>query len=201
MRELIPDGELIFHDFDSCSSVAETLLEEGYVLLLSREDSLYVLNYIWTKENYADRNDVVFMDRAEFECRFYEDDEYEEDQEEQIRQRARDNAEREVWYYAKKLMTAPPSTVEKIFCLDMMSEEEKGRFWRMYPSQLTFSEVKQKIDDYEELRNAALGERIMDACLADLDNHNQWKYEQAMREEECETETYATTLNDTLPSV
>lgn len=198
MKDLIPKEELSFHNFDSCMKVAEVLLDEGYVLLLGVEEELYTLNCIWT--GYGDRNDVVFMDRAEFECRFYEDDEYEEDQEEQIKQRARDNAEREVWYYAKKLMVTPPSTVEKIFCLDMMSEEEKNRFWMMYPSQLTFSEVKQKIDDYEELRNAALGERIMDACLADLDNHNQWKYEQAMREEECGTETYATTLNDTLPS-
>ena len=81
-----------------------------------------------------------------------------------------------------------------------MSEEAQDRFWTMYPNQITYDEVKARYQAYNELRNADLGERIMDACLADLDKHNEEKYERIMREEECETTTCATALNDTLPS-
>lgn len=201
MAKLIPEGELTFHDFDSCMKVAEIILEEGYVVLLSREENLYVINYVWSSENYADRNDVVFMGREEFDDKFYEEDEEDEyDREQKIRYDVRSNTEREVWSYAQKLMNTSPSTIEKIFGLDQMSEEAQDRFWTMYPNQITYDEVKARYQAYNELRNADLGERIMDACLADLDKHNEEKYERIMREEECETETYATALNDTLPS-
>ena len=188
MKDLIPKEVLTFHDIDSCMKVAEVLLDEGYVLLLGKEESLYTLNYIWT--GYGDRNDVVFMNRDDFEYRFYEEEEEEseQDREQRIRQQEHDRTETEVWRYAKKLMDYSPATIEKVFCLDMMTEEEQDRFWAMYPSQLTYPEIKRRIDDYEELRNAALGEQIMEACLNDLDNHNQRMYEKEKQREEDEYE-------------
>ena len=200
MKDLIPKEVLTFHDFDACMKVAEVLLDEGYALLLGREESLYTLNYIWT--GYGDRNDVVFMNRDDFEYRFYEEEEEESDhdREQRIRQQEHDRTETEIWWYARKMLGYSPATIEKVFCLDMMSEEEQDRFWAMFPDQLTYPETKRKIDDYEELRNAALGERIMEACLDNLDKHNQWKYDQAMRKEECnDAMTYANDLDDIHP--
>ena len=77
MTRLIPDNEISFHNWEGCKTVMEVLLSEGYVLLLSLEEGLYIINYIWTTENEADRNDVVFMARDEFEEKFYEEDERE----------------------------------------------------------------------------------------------------------------------------
>ena len=78
MVKLIPDGELTFRSHENLMSVVDALLDEDFVLLLSREEELYILNYIWSP-NCSDRNDVVFMDRDEFDDNFLErsDCEYE----------------------------------------------------------------------------------------------------------------------------
>ena len=66
MVELIPRAEIAFSVPENAFKVAEALLEEGYVVMLSREEDLYIVNFLYSK--YADRNDVVFMDRDIFEC-------------------------------------------------------------------------------------------------------------------------------------
>ena len=181
MAKLIPNGELTFHTWENCQIAMDILLDEGYVLLLSREEELYVINYLWTKENCADRNDVVFMDRDEFEYRYYEDPDIREDEaydfEDRVRDETRKATEQKVWWYAKTLLDSSPSTIESIFCLDQMGEEAKDRFWSLFPNQLTFEEVKNRIDNYNELRDAALGERIMEEALANWDKTNKDRYE------------------------
>ena len=57
-------NELVFESFENCMTVAKILLEEQYVVMLSREEQLYVLNFVWSE--HADRNDVVFMSQEEF---------------------------------------------------------------------------------------------------------------------------------------
>lgn len=59
-------NELTFHNHENGLKVAEMLLKEDYVVMLSYEESLLVLNYEWS-ERGADRNDVVFMPKWEFE--------------------------------------------------------------------------------------------------------------------------------------
>lgn len=177
MTKLIPEGELTFHDWQSCIAVADILMDEGYVVMLSREENLYIINYVWSSERYADRSNVVFMEREDFEQKFYEDDdeENEEIREDRIRDKVRRDTESEVWSYAQKLMNTSPSTIEKIFGVDQMSEEAQDRFWTMYPNQLYFDEVKAKYQAY-----------------------NEKKYERIMREEECSTTDCATGSKDIL---
>ena len=59
-------NELAFKDHYNGMSVAEMLLDEDYVVLLSYEDDLLIVNYEWSEHN-ADRNDVVFMSRYEYD--------------------------------------------------------------------------------------------------------------------------------------
>ena len=59
-------NEIAFKDYKRGLEVAKALLDESYVVLLSYEDSLLIVNYEWS-ENNADRNDVVFMPRWELE--------------------------------------------------------------------------------------------------------------------------------------
>ena len=183
--KLVTNNELAFSTFESATTVADLLLAEGYVVMLSREEQLYILNYEWSS-NEADRNDVVFMDRDTFEQKFYEYDEEDDYHEERIIK----NTEREVWYYAQKLINTFPSEVEKIFGIDKLSDEERVHFWDLYPDQLSYDEVKAKFTAYNELRNAEIGEKVMEACLAEMDRHNEKKYERIMREAECKTEVY-----------
>ena len=39
-------------------------------LKVAEEEDLYVVNYEYSQ--YSDRNDVIFMDREEFESKYYE---------------------------------------------------------------------------------------------------------------------------------
>ena len=80
-HSLVPggsSGEIACHSFSTATTFADLLLEEGHVVMLSREEDLYIINYIWS-ERGADRNDVVFMDRCDFDMDFYATEEDEED--------------------------------------------------------------------------------------------------------------------------
>lgn len=59
-------NEIAFRNHDNGLKVAKTLLDEDYVVLLSYEEELLIVNYEWS-ENGADRNDIVFMRRDEYE--------------------------------------------------------------------------------------------------------------------------------------
>lgn len=58
-------NEIAIKDKERAFAVAEALLEEDYVVMISREEQLYIINYIWS--DTCDRNDVVFMSREEYE--------------------------------------------------------------------------------------------------------------------------------------
>lgn len=63
-------NEIAFHNKENALKVAEILLEEDNCVLLSKEEDLYIVNYEYSQ--YSDRNDVIFMDREEFESKYYE---------------------------------------------------------------------------------------------------------------------------------
>ena len=64
--------EIACHTFENASTLAKILIEENYVVLLSKEEQLWIVNFIWS-ENNADRNDVVFMRRDEFEEEYFKE--------------------------------------------------------------------------------------------------------------------------------
>ena len=59
------------HDYDQACALAKILMDNDYVVMLSVEEQLYIVSAIWS-ERHADRNDVVFMDRCEFEEKYEE---------------------------------------------------------------------------------------------------------------------------------
>ena len=65
------DNELAFKNHENGMKVAKMLLDEEYVVLLSYEEQLLIVNYEWS-ERGANRNDVVFMRRDRFEEEFFE---------------------------------------------------------------------------------------------------------------------------------
>ena len=62
----ITKNEIALHSFEDAVTIAKTLLDNGYVAMISREEQLYIVNYVWSYRG-ADRNDVAFMDREELE--------------------------------------------------------------------------------------------------------------------------------------
>ena len=59
------------HDYDQACALAKILMDNDYVVMLSMEEQLYIVSAIWS-ERHADRNDVMFMDRYEFEEKYVE---------------------------------------------------------------------------------------------------------------------------------
>ena len=67
---LVSNNEIAINSKENAIKIAEILLEEKYVVMLSREEDLYIINFEYSQ--YSDRNDVVFMDRETFEQEYIE---------------------------------------------------------------------------------------------------------------------------------
>lgn len=68
--------EIAISNKESALKIVGLLVEEEYCVMLSREENLYVINYEYAQD--ADRNDIIFMPRDEFEtkyCEIIEDEE------------------------------------------------------------------------------------------------------------------------------
>ena len=64
-------NELAFETAEAAFETARQMLTEGhYVVMLSREEQLWVLNYEYSDLN--NRNDVVFMSAEDFEDKYVE---------------------------------------------------------------------------------------------------------------------------------
>lgn len=63
-------AEIAIQDKESALEIVKILVEEEYCVLLSKEESLYIINYEYSE--YSDRNNVIFMDRETFEQKFKE---------------------------------------------------------------------------------------------------------------------------------
>lgn len=67
-------NEIVCKNIELGMKLAEMLLQEDYVVMLSREDNFLVINFLYA--DGADRNDVVLMRRDAFEEEF--DEQYED---------------------------------------------------------------------------------------------------------------------------
>ena len=61
----ITDNEIAVKCYDDAVAITEILMANHYVVMLSREENVYIINYIYSEN--CDRNDVVFIDREEME--------------------------------------------------------------------------------------------------------------------------------------
>ncbi len=75
---LIPGGEIPINDFDDAVAIAKILMKNGNVVMLSKEEDLTIINFMWS-QGECDRNDVVFMDRFDFEEHYKDIDGEEEE--------------------------------------------------------------------------------------------------------------------------
>ena len=76
MFKYLPEESIACENYENALELAKLLVEEGYVVMLSKEDHIVVLNYIWTP--YGDRNDVVFVSREDYDMAIIENEILEE---------------------------------------------------------------------------------------------------------------------------
>lgn len=73
----ITDNEIALSSYEETMKLVEILMDNGYVCMVSREEQLYIVNYIWSTEDYADRNAVCFQSREKVEDFIFNGDEEE----------------------------------------------------------------------------------------------------------------------------
>lgn len=69
-------NEIALHDKETALKIANILVDNEYIVMISREEDLYIVNYLYAQ--YSDRNYVIFMDRDEFDtdyCKITDEEE------------------------------------------------------------------------------------------------------------------------------
>ena len=67
IENFLEQDALTFSTFEEAAAVQKILLENGYCVMMSREEGLWLLNWVWT-DHPADRNGVIFINREQYEC-------------------------------------------------------------------------------------------------------------------------------------
>lgn len=67
----ITNNEIVVRSRIDVEIITNILLENNYVVMTSREDDLYIINYIWSDRGEANRNSVVFITREDMEEMLY----------------------------------------------------------------------------------------------------------------------------------
>lgn len=62
---IVPEAEIAVDNYEDAIEIVRVLLNNNYCVMLSKEDSLYIISYVWTA--FADRNEIAFMSRDDFE--------------------------------------------------------------------------------------------------------------------------------------
>lgn len=66
--DYIPKNEISIDAYEDAVELASILLKNGYAVLLTKEEDLTIINYIWAEDygcNEASRNNVVFCSRED----------------------------------------------------------------------------------------------------------------------------------------
>lgn len=63
-------NEIAVSDKESAMKIANILVDEEYCVMLSREEDLYIIDFEYSE--FSDRNNVIFMNREDFEQKFEE---------------------------------------------------------------------------------------------------------------------------------
>lgn len=63
-------NEIAVSDKEAAMKIANILVDEEYCVMLSREENLYIIDFEYSE--FSDRNNVVFMNREDFEQKFEE---------------------------------------------------------------------------------------------------------------------------------
>lgn len=70
MKKKMFENEIAVRNKEAAMKVVSCLVEEEYCIMLSREEDLYIIDFEYSE--YSDRNNVIFMNREDFEQKFEE---------------------------------------------------------------------------------------------------------------------------------
>lgn len=65
VKEYLPQKCLVFDSYEAAADAQKILLDNNYCVLITREENLFCLNWIWSEN--SDRRDVLFMNREDYD--------------------------------------------------------------------------------------------------------------------------------------
>lgn len=71
MEYLENDG-ISVHSYEEACALAKILLDNGNAVMITEEEELYIVNYVWCDSGYPNRNDVIFRNRGDVEIELFE---------------------------------------------------------------------------------------------------------------------------------
>ena len=67
LKNLIPQNEIAVDNWDDAVTIARILIKNKNAVLITEEETLFIVNWVWCEGNQADRNRVVFTSREDYE--------------------------------------------------------------------------------------------------------------------------------------
>lgn len=71
----LENDSIAVHSFEDACALSKILLDNGNAVMITEEEDLYIVNYVWCDSGFPDRNDVVFRNRASVEVEMFENEE------------------------------------------------------------------------------------------------------------------------------
>lgn len=65
--EDLPQDALVVDNVEDAFTIAKILIENNNAVLITREEKLWCINWIWCPNGEANRNDVIFTSKEEYE--------------------------------------------------------------------------------------------------------------------------------------
>ena len=75
MDKCLENEGIAVHSYEDACALAKILLDNGKAVMITEEEELYIVNWVWCDSGYPDRNDVVFRNRVSVEAEMFEDEE------------------------------------------------------------------------------------------------------------------------------
>lgn len=67
MDNYLENEGIAVHSYEDACALSKILLDNGNAVMITEEEELFIVNWVWCDSGFPDRNDVVFRNRAELE--------------------------------------------------------------------------------------------------------------------------------------
>lgn len=67
MDSYLESEGIAVHSYEDACALSKILLDNGNAVMITEEEELFIVNWVWCDSGFPDRNDVVFRNRAELE--------------------------------------------------------------------------------------------------------------------------------------
>lgn len=72
MDQYLENDGIALTAFEDAMAVCKALMNSNHAVMITREEDLWIVNWVWCESGYPNRNDVVFRCRSSVDIEEYE---------------------------------------------------------------------------------------------------------------------------------